>query len=257
MTPAPPAAPVTWVTGAAGGIGAATARLLAQEGARLAVSDLPSPALSEVARELDALEVGFDLTELGAAEAAVQRIERELGPVSRAALVAGIFDHGPFLSVTDDALRRLFEVNFFGGVRCLQAVTRRMRDRGAGSVVVVASNSAKVLRLDQTGYGASKAALTYYAKAAGLELAPLGVRVNVVHPGTTASPMTRRVWDAAGISEPPQVRGDLARYRAPIPARRIAAPEDVASAIAYLLSDAAAHVVLADLVVDGGAILAP
>lgn len=248
---------VAWVTGAASGIGAATARLLAARGAKVALSDRDGDGLTRVAAGLaGAAAFPFDLRDPAAARDTVASIEATFGPVRHAALVAGVFERGSFLEMDERVLRDLFDVNTFGTAACLRAAAAPMADRGAGSIVVVASNSARNVRLQQAAYGASKAAITYYAKSAALELAPRGVRVNLVHPGTTDTPLSGR-FRSGDSSQSPHVLGDLARYRLPIPLGRIAAPEHVADAIAFLLSDAAAHVTLSDLVVDGGVTLVP
>lgn len=249
---------VAWVTGAAGGIGAALARQLAHRGARVALSDREGAALDAVAKSLPgSLAVPFDLRSEAGATNAVKVIEAELGPLRHAALVAGTHAAGSFLELGEARELEQFEINTFGTMRCLRAAAVTMASRKQGSVVVVASLSAKMVRLNQAAYGASKAAINYYAKAAGLELAPLGVRVNVVHPGTTDTPMSRVVWDRAGLTEPPQIRGELARYRVPIPLGAVATPDEVANAITFLLSDAASHVTISEITVDGGVSLLP
>lgn len=249
---------VAWVTGAGGGIGAAVAQQLAARGAKVALSDTGRERLEELARTLPgSLVVPFDLRSADGARDALSTIESSLGPVRHAAFVAGVHVPASFLDTTDEQLRDQFEVNTFGTIRCLRAAAGSMAERRLGSIVVVASLSAKMIRLHQAAYGASKAAINYYAKVAALELAPLGVRVNVVHPGTTDTPMSRAVWDRAGITEPPQIRGDLSRYRVPIPLRTVATPDEVANAIIFLLSDEASHIAISEITVDGGVSLLP
>ena len=103
-------------------------------------------------------------------------------------------------------------------------------------------------------YGASKAAATAYLRSLGLELAPHGIRCNVVSPGSTDTPMLRGMW--SGDDESPAViAGDAASFRLGIPLGRIARPEDIAQTVLFLCSDAARHVTLHDLRVDGGATL--
>jgi 2,3-dihydro-2,3-dihydroxybenzoate dehydrogenase len=129
---------------------------------------------------------------------------------------------------------------------------RRMKARGRGSIVTVGSQSAKVVRLDQGAYGASKAAVTYLTKALGLELAPFGVRCNVVHPGVTETPLAAKIWATGKGSKDLHVTGDLQRYRPGIPLGKVAAAREVAEVVAFVASDAASHVTMTEIVVDGG-----
>ena len=244
---------VAWVTGAASGIGAATARLWPRREGNL--SDRDGDGLARVAAGLAGAAAFPRLRDPAAARH--RGLDRgDLRPRAARRARRRVFERGSFLEMDERVLRDLFAVNTFGTAACLRAAAAPMADRGAGSIVVVASNSARNVRLQQAAYGASKAAITYYAKSAALELAPRGVRVNLVHPGTTDTPLSGR-FRSGDSSQSPHALGDLARYRLPIPLGRIAAPEHVADAIAFLLSDAAAHVTLSDLVVDGGVTLVP
>jgi 2,3-dihydro-2,3-dihydroxybenzoate dehydrogenase len=127
--------------------------------------------------------------------------------------------------------------------------------RRRGSIVTVSSNAAGVPRAGMAAYGASKAAATMYTKALGLELAEFGIRANVVAPGTTRTPMLAPL--GAGVDEvaAAAVVGDPLRFKVGIPLGRVAEPDDIASAVAFLASDAARHITLAELYVDGGATL--
>jgi 2,3-dihydro-2,3-dihydroxybenzoate dehydrogenase len=129
-----------------------------------------------------------------------------------------------------------------------------MQGRGAGSIVTVGSNAATVPRTQMAAYAASKAASHQFTRCLGLELAAHGIRCNIVAPGSTDTPMQRQLWTDAQAAER-IVRGSIESFRTGIPLGRIAAPADVAEAVLFLLSNAARHITLHTLCVDGGATL--
>ncbi len=252
---------VALVTGAGGGMGAATAVALAAAGARVALVDLKAEGLEET---LAAIRTAggegrcyrADVSDRAAVDAAVEAAERDLGPIGLLAHAAGIFRTANALDLTAGDWNACLAVNATGVFNVTQSVARRMAERRSGRIVVVASQTTVVLRTGQGAYGASKAAAEYYAKCLGLELAPLGIRVNVVHPGVTETPIATATWgDQADAMRQAHIDGNLARYRVPIPLRKVGRPEDVANTILFLLSDQSGHIALADVVVDGGSAL--
>ncbi|HEY1011950.1 MAG TPA: 2,3-dihydro-2,3-dihydroxybenzoate dehydrogenase, partial [Herpetosiphonaceae bacterium] len=203
---------------------------------------------------LQALGLGCDVRDAAAVERAVDQAERELGTLAILANVAGILRLGPALELSDEDWAATFAVNATGVFNVSRAAARRMAARRAGAIVTVGSNAAAAPRTQMAAYAASKAAAAQFTKCLGLELAPLGIRCNVVSPGSTDTEMQRALWhDERG----PQrvIAGDPAEFRLGIPLGRIAAPADVAEAVAFLVSDAARHITLHDLRVDGGATL--
>lgn len=101
-----------------------------------------------------------------------------------------------------------------------------------------------------------RGAAEYFVKCLGLELGPLGIRRNVVHPGVTETPIATAAWaDKADTMRQAHIDGNLARYRVPIPLRKVGKPDDVANAILFLLSEQANHIALTELIVDGGSAL--
>lgn len=254
------ASPVTLVTGAASGIGLAVASLLCRRGKRVAAWDVDGArlvqrmaALQEETRgELRAYPV--DVSDGARVEAGVAEVEAQLGPIEGVAHVAGILRMGSALTLEPDAWKACFATNAGGVFHVTRAVARRMLERRSGSIVVVASNAAHTPRVDMAAYAASKAAALMFTRCLGLELASAGVRCNVVCPGSTDTPMQRAFWGEQ--SGPEQtIRGNLALHRLGIPLGRIAAPDDVAESVLFLLSEAARHVTLQALTVDGGATL--
>jgi 2,3-dihydro-2,3-dihydroxybenzoate dehydrogenase len=240
---------VAVVTGAAGGIGAAVVRALATDGLAVAAADLAPPA-----SEHAALAVACDVTDPRAVEDLLAAAEAQLGPVTVAVSVAGVLHAASYAQTTDDAWRHTFAVNADGPFHLVRAAGRRMAARGQGAIVVVGSNAASVPRAGMAAYAASKAAATMLARCAGLELAPQGVRCNVVSPGSTDTAMQDALW-ADGSARRRALEGDPASFRVGIPLARIADPEDVADAVAFLVSDRARHITMHDLLVDGGATL--
>lgn len=242
------------VTGAGGGIGAAVVRLLVEEGARVVATDLPSTALSGLAFLNGVRVEPLDVSDGAAVEALFDRIEAEAGPIDFVASVAGVLSHLTVNQTSDAEWRRVFAVNTDGVFHLGRAASRRMGERGRGAFVTVSSNAAGVPRHAMAAYAASKAAATMFTRCLGLELGPRGVRCNIVAPGSTLTPMQTGMWaDEDGAAR--VIDGSPATFKAGIPLRKLARPEDIAEAVVFLLSDRAAHITMTDLYVDGGATL--
>lgn len=252
---------VAVVSGAAQGIGAAVAQALARAGVPVAALDVQDEALQRFAARCEAdglplLPYCVDIADAGAVRATVEHIEARSGAIGMLANVAGVLRLGAALELSDDDWAHCFAVNTHGVFHLTRAVARRMLARrgGGGSIVTVGSNAAGVPRTQMAAYAASKAAAHQFTRCLGLELAPLGIRCNIVAPGSTDTPMQRQLWTDAQAAER-IVRGAPESFRTGIPLGRIAAPADVAEAVLFLLSDAARHITLHTLTVDGGATL--
>jgi 2,3-dihydro-2,3-dihydroxybenzoate dehydrogenase len=247
----------TVVVGAARGIGAAiAARLAAAEWTeRIVLADLDETVLG-VAAEIRAAGTDADPQVLDITDpAGVDALLAAAPEARRLAIVSGIFEPAPALEVSQDSFRAIAEVNFFGAFFLAQAFARSMVEAGGGAIVGVASIAARMPRMRQAAYCASKAGMRQSLRVLGMEVAPQGVRVNTVSPGATDTPMMRSL-----AGDHPDVGGDLARgsleaMRPRIPDGRVATPEDVAEGVAFLLSPAASHLVLQDMVIDGGELL--
>ena len=225
---------VALVTGAASGIGAATVALLRAEGATVVAADRAGG---------DGI-TSLDVTDEAAVDACVAAIVEEHGRLDLAANVAGT--SGSFAFVADSATeewRRTLEVNLDGTYFCLRAELRAMLAGGGGSIVNVASGAARMGVPGLAAYSASKHAVVGLTKTAALEVARRGVRVNVVCPGSTRTPMLRAF---AGTDEAFEKMG------ARSPMGRLGEADEVAQAIVWLLSDKASFVTGAAIDPDGG-----
>ena len=247
---------VTLVSGAAGGSGAAVTRLLVERGGRVAALDENAAALESSVRPFGArvVPVAADVTDEAAVDASVRRVEDELGPIGGLVNAAGVLALGKLCAgeLTLAEFSRVFAVNVTGVFLLSRAVSRRMISRKRGAIVTVSSNAGDTPRSGMGVYAASKAAATQLTRCLGLELAEHGIRCNVVSPGSTDTPMLRSM---TGDRPERAILGDPSAFRLGIPLGRIATPEDVAEAVLFLLSEAARHITLHDLRVDGGATL--
>lgn len=246
---------IALVTGASGGIGAAVVAALLDEGATVVATDLRAEQLAALkdrhggARLVTA---PLDVTDAAAVAALVDKVEADTGPIDILANVAGVLST-TLVADTDPAeWQRVFAVNATGVFLVSRAVAARMQARRRGAIVTVSSNAAGIPRHGMAAYAASKAASTMFTRCLGLELAPHGIRCNIVAPGSTLTPMQEAMWtDDSGAAR--VIAGAPETFRTGIPLGRIADPRDIADAVVFLASNRARHVTMADLYVDGGA----
>ena len=237
------------VTGGASGIGAATTRRLAAEGARVAIGDVQLDLAREVAGEIDGLAVELDVTDVASVDAAVAKgSPRSSAPVDVLVNNAGTDRFAFFVNTDEELWDFVIGVNLKGVLACTQAVLPAMQERGGGSIVSVASEAGRVGSQGSATYSAAKAGVIGFTKAIARESARYGVRVNAVAPGPIETPL---------LNAAPAQLGDLGDRlkQAMIDAtamRRIGEPEEVAAAIAFLASDDASYVTGQTLNVSGG-----
>lgn len=241
------------VTGAGGGIGLALVGRLIEEGAQVVATDMDVAAIvAEFGTRVHAQ--ALDVRDSAQVDAVITRIEREWGPIDLAANVAGVLSNQLVVDTSDEEWDRVFDINAKGVFRVSRAIAKVMLPRRRGAMVTVSSNAAGIPRHAMAAYAASKAAATMFTRCLGLELAPHGIRCNIVAPGSTLTPMQTGMWaDEHGAAR--VIEGSPETYKSGIPLRKLAMPDDVADAVMFLLSDQAAHITMADLYVDGGATL--
>lgn len=242
---------IALVTGAGGGIGAALVRQLLGSGCVVVATDLAAPALPPHPRLHPR---ALDVTDSTAVDLLVEATEAQLGPIGFGISVAGVLQVGDVTGIDDAQWHHVFAVNADGVFHLGRALARVMTPRGQGAIVTVSSNAAGVPRHGMAAYAASKAAATMFTRCLGLELAQHGIRCNIVAPGSTLTPMQTGMWaDDKGAQQ--VIDGNPATYKAGIPLRKLATPDDIAQAVMFLLSDQAGHIAMSDLYVDGGATL--
>jgi len=245
------------VTGAGCGIGAATARLLAERGHGVAVTDIDEAAAAKVAREIGAFSTQLDVTSRDSIKRATDLAEQALGPLDGWVSNAGVSSMIPFLEMPDEEWQRMLDVNESGVFYCGQEFARRLIAAArTGSIVNVASMAAKQGNVPYLShYVASKFGVVGLTQAMAYELAPYGIRVNSVCPGYVATSMQERelVWEGRlrGIS-PEEV---FDSYVKDTPLGRIETGEDVARAIVFLISSDSEFITGEALSVNGGAFM--
>jgi NAD(P)-dependent dehydrogenase (short-subunit alcohol dehydrogenase family) len=233
---------VAAVTGGGSGIGEATCRLLSAQGVAVAVLDRDEAAAERVAAEVAGTAHRVDVADAAAVGAALDAVVARHGGLTDVVSNAGIGRWKPLESVTDAEWRLLVDVNLTGAFHVLRAAIPHLRASGGGAVVHVATLNVHRPVPNEGPYSAAKAGVVSLTQTAALELAP-AIRVNCVSPGIVDTPLTAAITGSAAITE--AVTGA-------IPRGRIARADEVASVIAFLLSDAAAAITGQDLVVDGG-----
>jgi 2-hydroxycyclohexanecarboxyl-CoA dehydrogenase len=240
------------VTGAGSGIGRAIAHRLAGDGFAVAVVDLDAGSAEEVAREIAALGLegvpvgGVDVSDRSQVDAAVARIRADIGPPLVLVNNAGITGFKAFEDIDDERWDRMMQVNLNGPYHCIQAVLPDMDEAGWGRIVNISSSSAQSGQPYMVHYVTSKAGLIGMTKALALELGPRGITVNTIPPGFIDTPMLR------GSEERGLLGGTVEETAERTPVRRAGAPEDIAHACSFLVSDGASYVTGQVIGVNGG-----
>ncbi|MGI8463538.1 2,3-dihydro-2,3-dihydroxybenzoate dehydrogenase [Pectobacterium punjabense] len=238
-----------WVTGAASGIGESIARQFVALGANVIGFDRAFQPYND--RPFTSVTLDISEPNRVAAVCRQQLAETGLDVLVNA---AGILRLGDIDALSVDDWHQCINVNASGVFYLLNALVPHFKQQRRGAIVCVGSNAAHVPRLQMAAYCASKAAITSLSHCAGLELAPYGVRCNLVSPGSTDTPMQRGMWHSAD-AEQRTIAGFPDQYKLGIPLGKIAQPDEIANTVVFLASDLASHITMQDVVVDGGATL--
>lgn len=241
---------VALVTGAASGIGRAVALRLGEEGCRVAAVDLNLEGARATAAEIGdgACALQADVSYLSAMREAVAATQQALGPIEILVSCAGWDRVQPFLESTEETWDRVIGINLKGVIASTRAVLDGMIERSGGAIVNISSDAGRVGSSGEVVYSGAKAGIIGFSKAVAREVARHGIRVNVVCPGPTDTPMMEATRQAN-----PRLGEALVRA---IPFRRLARPEEIAAAVAFFVSDEATYVTGQTLSVSGGLTMA-
>ena len=244
MTPSPQK--VALVTGAARGIGLATARRFLAEGWRVALLDIEAGLLQKAVASLadadNTLALHCDVADAAQVARAFDQVAARFGRLDALVNNAGVAVFAPLLETSDADWNRILAVNLSGPFICTKAAVPLLREAGSGAVVNITSISAVRASTLRAAYGTSKAGLAHLTKQLAVELASLGIRVNGVAPGPVDTAMARAVHT-------PEIRAD---YHDAIPLNRYGLEEELAEAIFFLSSDRSSYITGQILAVDGG-----
>jgi 2-hydroxycyclohexanecarboxyl-CoA dehydrogenase len=234
------------VTGAASGIGRATATALADAGARVIVADInreqgeaTAAMLRERGRKADFVAV--DMTDAASIAAFAEAVQSRYGPIDILVNGAGWGRTHPFWEGTPELWSKLTALNLVGPMTLVKALLPRMMERKAGRIVNIASDAGRVGSLGETVYAAAKGGLIAFTKSLARETARYGINVNCVCPGPTETPLL------AAVPE-----GHLEAFKKAIPLRRFAQPSEVADAVVFFAGDQSSYVTGQVLSVSGG-----
>jgi len=259
---------VAIIVGGARGIGLATARLLLEEGARLEIWDHTPPEASSVAelQALTAQKVGFrqvDITDAAACQQAVQDASAHWSRIEHLVLAAAIGSGKfgfPFTNLQPQDWRAVIEVNVLGTANVAHAIAPILMAQRSGTLTLLGSVAGQMGSQTDPPYSASKAANINFMQCMAKDLAPYGVRVNLVNPGMVKTDLNRSVWQAWHDQQPEANRRTYEQWagdkvRQVIPLGRWQTPEDIAATIAFLISSRAQNITGQAINVDGGFVM--
>jgi len=243
---------VAIVTGAANGIGRATARVFAAEGAIAVLADVEQAHASEAAREIEAAggrarAIGCDVSRSGDVTNMVQQVMQEFGRIDVLHANAAVQITKPTAEVTEQEWDNVQNVNLKGVFLTCKHVLPVMCNRRSGAIIITSSGHAFATYPNFSAYAATKGGELAFMRAVALDYARYGIRANCVIPGATETRLVNQYIDES--ENPEQTRSRLLDS---IPLRRLAKPEDIARAVLFLASDFASYITGTSLAVDGG-----
>lgn len=233
---------VAFVTGAGAGIGRAIALALAREGATVAVIDVDAERAKTTARDAAGTPYVCDVSDRKAVFDAMEKFVAKTGGLDILVNNAVYFHYALLTDMPEATIHRMIDVGIKGVFWATQAATPHLKSRGAGSIINMSSVAVSFGIKHAAVYSSIKGAIDTFTRQQAVELAPYGIRVNALAPGPVSTPGSNTVIDAAGWES----------RKARTPLKRLATPEDVASAAVYLASDAARAVTGVTLKIDGG-----
>ena len=242
---------VALITGSARGQGEAEARRFAAEGAKVAITDLRDVLGEQLAAELgpDTFYQQLDVTREDDWDAAVATTVERFGKLDILVNNAGIGAFGTLEGLDLKTHHEMIDINLHGVYLGMRAAKAALVATGNGAIVNISSIDGIVGVLGMTSYSGSKFAVTGMTRSAAIELGPLGVRVNSIHPGVINSPMVQEA--------PPETRARLDRLMDMQPIKRMGEPDEIASLALFLASDEAGYITGAQFVIDGGHLAGP
>jgi NAD(P)-dependent dehydrogenase (short-subunit alcohol dehydrogenase family) len=243
---------VAIVSGGGSGIGAATARRFAAEGAKVVVTGRRPGPLEALAAEIGGRAVPGDVTDPACAPAAVAAAHEAFGGLDVVLANAGVGFGGSAADVDDERWSRTIDVNVTGVLRLVRAAIPELLVRGAGSIVLVSSVSGLVSSTDSAAYDTSKAALIGLARSLAVDYGPRGIRTNALCPGWVVTPMGDESMDELAAARGITREDAYALATAHVPLRRAATAEEIAACCLFLASDESSIVTGSMLVADGG-----
>jgi 2-hydroxycyclohexanecarboxyl-CoA dehydrogenase len=238
---------IALVTGGASGIGAATCRRLAAEGARVAVTDLNLDGARSIAEEVSGQPYELNVADGESVRSAVAAVESELGPLDVLVNNAGYDEFGFFVHTDEEMWKRVIGVNLIGVIACTHAVLPGMQERRYGRIVNVASEAGRVGSPGSSVYSGAKGGVIGFSKAIAAEAARYGVTCNAVAPGPIETPLLMAAHSLGDLGDR-LVKGMVSKTVL----GRLGQPDEVAATIAFLASDDASYVTGETLGVSGG-----
>jgi len=243
---------VAVVTGGARGIGKGICKILAEQGAKVAIADLLLDEAMATAAEIEnsggqAIAVKTDITNLESVQAMIDAVKEKFGPVNILVNNAGWDRMKPFIKTTPDFWNKVIDINFKGVLNTTYAVANDMMERNSGKIINIASDAARVGSTGESVYAGTKGAIISFSKTMAREFARNKINVNVICPGPTPTPLLDDMKAEDAFAD--KVLSGMDKI---IPLKRMGTPDDIAAAVVFFASEEANFVTGQVLSVSGG-----